>query len=82
MSSRAWRTLWRPSSRRRRVEAARRIGERLKVDVTPIVRLLELRIERRELMEVETQDLFAAYIDCLSRLIEAVDKLDGTAGSE
>lgn len=65
-----------------RVEAARRIGERLKVDVAPIIRLLELRSESRGMMEIETQDLFAAYIDCLSRLIEAVDKLDGTAGSE
>jgi hypothetical protein len=65
-----------------RLAAARRVGERLKVDVAPVIRLLQLRTERRELMEIETQDLFAAYIDCLSKLIEAVDKLDGAVGRE
>ena len=60
-----------------RLAAARRVGERLKVDVSPMIRLLELRAEPRSLLEVETQDLFAAYIDSLSGLIDAVDKLDG-----
>jgi hypothetical protein len=64
-----------------RLAAARRIGERMKVDVSPVIRLLEMRAAPRGLMEVETQDLFAAYIDCLSKLIEAVDKLDGAAVS-
>lgn len=59
-----------------RLAAARQIGERMKVDVGPVIRLLELRNTPRELMEIETQDLFASYIDCLSKLIEAVDKLE------
>jgi hypothetical protein len=65
-----------------RLAAARRVGERLKVDVSPITRLLELRAEPRSLLEVETQDLFAAYIDSLSGLIDAVDKLDSADASQ
>lgn len=58
-----------------RLTATSRVGERLKIDPAPIVRLLELRREPRTLMEIETQDLFASYIACLAGVIEAVDKL-------
>lgn len=59
-----------------RLEATRRVGESLKIDLAPIVRLLELRTDQqRQMTEVETQDLFAAYITSLARVIEAVDKI-------
>lgn len=58
-----------------RVETALRVGALFDLDVTPVVRALELRREPKDLMEVEIQDLFARYLDCLVRLIKAVDKL-------
>jgi hypothetical protein len=58
-----------------RLATARRAGELLKVDTTPIVRILELRDEPRDLMEIEVQDLFASYLNCLTQVIEAVDNL-------
>jgi hypothetical protein len=58
-----------------RLATARRIGELLNVDTTPIVRILQLRDEPKEFMEIEVQDLFASYLDCLTQVIEAVDNL-------
>jgi hypothetical protein len=58
-----------------RMATARQIGEQLNVDTSPLVRVLRLRDEPGELMEVEIQDLFASYLDCLEHLIEAVDKM-------
>jgi hypothetical protein len=54
---------------------ARRAGEILNVDVEPVIRVLQLRDEPSELMEIEVQDLFASYLDCLTRVTEAVDNL-------
>lgn len=59
-----------------RLAAAKQVGERLRIEMSPLIRLLQLREDPRELMEVETQDLFAAYIACLAEVIEAVDKLN------
>ncbi len=58
-----------------RLATARRAGELLNVDTSPIVRILQLRDEPGKLMEIEVQDLFASYLDCLTRVIEAVDNL-------
>jgi hypothetical protein len=58
-----------------RSATAERVGEILKVDTYPIIRVLRLRDEPGGLMEVEIQDLFASYLDCLTRVIEAVDNL-------
>ncbi len=58
-----------------RREAARRVGEILNVDTAPIIRVLRLREEPASLMEIEIQDLFASYLDCLTRVVEAVDNL-------
>jgi hypothetical protein len=58
-----------------RLATARRAGELLNVDTTPIVRILQLRDEPGELMEIEVQDLFASYLNCLTQVIEAVDNL-------
>jgi predicted nucleotidyltransferase len=55
--------------------AAARLGERLGVDLAPILRILTLRDEPVSLLEVEIQDLFSAYLDCLGAVIEAIDKL-------
>lgn len=58
-----------------RLATARRVGEILKVDTAPIIRILQLRDEPRDLMEIEVQDLFASYLNCLTQVIEAVDNL-------
>ena len=58
-----------------RLATARQVGERLQVDTAPLVRILRLRDEPGELMEIEVQDLFAGYLDCLTQVIEAVDNL-------
>jgi hypothetical protein len=54
---------------------AQRVGEILDVDTSPVVRVLRLRDEPGGLMEIEIQDLFASYLDCLTRVVEAVDNL-------
>ena len=59
-----------------RLATARRIGERLAVDPAPLVRLLQLRDDPKELMEVEAQDLFNSYLTCLAGIIEAVDRMN------
>ncbi len=58
-----------------RLATARQVGEQLKVDTSPLVRILQLRDDPKELMEIEAQDLFASYLDCLRQVIEAVDNL-------
>jgi len=58
-----------------RTATARRVGEILDVDTSPVVRVLRLRDEPAALMEIEIQDLFASYLDCLTRVVEAVDNL-------
>ena len=58
-----------------RTATARRVGEILDVDTSSVVRVLRLRDEPAGLMEIEIQDLFASYLDCLTRVVEAVDNL-------
>ena len=58
-----------------RLATVQRVGARLEVDVTPLERILRLRDEPVQLLEVEAQDLFASYVDCLSKLIAAIDRL-------
>jgi hypothetical protein len=58
-----------------RQATAQRAGEILNVDTSPVVRVLRLRDEPAGLMEIEIQDLFASYLDCLRRVVEAVDNL-------
>jgi hypothetical protein len=58
-----------------RLATARRVGELLHVDTAPLIRVLRLREEPNELMEIEVQDLFASYLDCLAKVIKAVDDL-------
>ncbi len=58
-----------------RLATARMTGERLGLDAGALVRILQLREEPRELMEAEAQDLFSSYLDCLSRIIDAVDAI-------
>ncbi len=62
-----------------RLATAQQVGERLNVDTAPLVRVLQLRDQLdegpKELMEVEVQDLFASYLDCLTQVIEAVDNM-------
>jgi hypothetical protein len=58
-----------------RSATAQRAGEILNVDTSPIIRVLRLRDEPGGLMEIEIQDLFTSYLDCLTRVVEAVDNL-------
>src|SRR5512145_698151 len=58
-----------------RSATAQRIGEILNVDTSPIIRVLRLRDEPGRLMEIEIQDMFASYLNCLTRVVEAVDNL-------
>jgi hypothetical protein len=58
-----------------RLATAQRVGEILDIDTSPIVRVLRLRNEPAGLMEVEIQDLFASYLNCITHVIEAVDNL-------
>lgn len=58
-----------------RPATAQRAGEILNVDTSPIIRVLRLRDEAGGLIDIEIQDLFASYLDCLTRVVEAVDNL-------
>ena len=58
-----------------RLATVRLVGERLAVEVAPLERLVRLRDEPVQLLEAEAQDLFASYVDCLGKIIAAVDKL-------
>ena len=58
-----------------RLATVRRVGERLELNLSPLERILRQRDEPVQLLEAEAQDLFASYLDCLSKIIAAVDKL-------
>jgi hypothetical protein len=58
-----------------RAAVIRQTCETLKVDSTALERVLRMREEPKELMEAEAQDLFANYLDCLTQIIETIDKL-------
>lgn len=58
-----------------RLATVDRVGDRLKIDTAPLARILRLREEPKELMEIEAQDLFASYLDCVAQIIETVDNL-------
>jgi predicted nucleotidyltransferase len=52
-----------------------RLGERLNFETAPLERVLRLRHEPVSLLEPEAQDLFADYLNCLARVITAVDRI-------
>jgi hypothetical protein len=58
-----------------RLTTVAQVGRRLRIDAAPLTRVLQLREDPKELMEVEAQDLFASYLRCLADVIEAVDKM-------
>jgi hypothetical protein len=58
-----------------RLATVRRIGEMLKIDVGPLERVLRMRHEPANLFGIESQDLFESYLNCLERIIEAVDRI-------
>ncbi len=60
---------------RGRLETIRRVGDRLKVDTSALERVLRLRNEHVDLMDVEVDDLFASYIDSIEKIIDAVDAI-------
>ena len=58
-----------------RIETVNRVGELLKIDISPVARVLQLRTEPSGMMDIETQDLFASYLECLEQLIDQVNSL-------
>lgn len=58
-----------------RTETVRRVGESLRIDTSVFERVLRLRAEPVELMEIEAEDLFARYLDAIVRVIDAVNDL-------
>ncbi len=58
-----------------RLRVVQRVGELLGLDLSALERILRLRAEPVELMEVEAQDLFKQYVERLIQIIEAVDNL-------
>jgi hypothetical protein len=54
------------------------LGHTLKMDVTPFETLLDVR-EDKPGVEGDPGELFAAYLQCIQRMIEFVDKLELTA---
>jgi hypothetical protein len=51
------------------------LGHTLKMDVTPFETLLDIR-EDKPGIEADPGELFAAYLQCIQRMIEFVDKLE------
>lgn len=58
-----------------RLATIQRIGEKLNIDTAPLVRILKLRDEPKEMLEIEVQDLFVAYLDRLDHIIAVVNEL-------
>jgi hypothetical protein len=58
-----------------RLETVERVGERLNIDTSPVTRVLRLRYEPNMMMDIESQDLFASYLECLESLIDKVNSL-------
>lgn len=58
-----------------RLSTVRRLGERLGIEITSLERILKLRDEPIELLEIEIQDIFASYLNCLEQVIESVDRI-------
>jgi hypothetical protein len=58
-----------------RLATVKKVGERLHIDISPLIRVLQLRDNSIELLDMEVQDLFAGYLDCLEKVIDTVDKI-------
>ncbi len=58
-----------------RLMAVHQVGEKLKLDTSPIEKILRLREVGAPLTETETSKLFASYIDCISHVIAAINQL-------
>ncbi|HWQ36855.1 MAG TPA: hypothetical protein VNQ79_28745 [Blastocatellia bacterium] len=52
-----------------------RVGARLNFDTAPVERVLRLRNEPVTLLEPEAEDLFADYLNCLARVVTAIDRI-------
>ena len=50
-----------------------RLGERLEIDTTPLLTVLELRESQKRLADSEAQDLFRRFHDCLAQTVEYVN---------
>ncbi len=56
-----------------RMATVRRLGERLEIDTTPLITVLELRESQKRLADSEAQDLFRRFHDCLAQTVEYVN---------
>ena len=58
-----------------RLKAVHEVGKKLNLNLSPIERILQFRETESSLTDTETHKLFASYIDCLSQVIAAINKL-------
>jgi len=66
-----------------RRETVHQIAKKLQIDMSPFERVLRLRHEKQDLaerksqalMNVEIEDLFSSYMDCVEDVIDAVDQI-------
>jgi hypothetical protein len=56
-----------------RIATVRRLGERLGIDTTPLITVLELRESQKRLTDSEAQDLFRRFHDCLAQTVDCVN---------
>jgi hypothetical protein len=56
----------------------RQLGETLQMDVTPFNILLDVREDKSGVDPGDPGELFAQYLDCIRRLVEFVDGLEGS----
>ena len=57
------------------IATIRRAAELLEVDPAPLVRVLRMRQEGTHLYGIEIQDVFEGYLNCLEKMIDAIDRI-------
>ena len=58
----------------------RQLGSVLQMDVSPFEILLDIREDKSGVDPGDPGELFARYLDCIRRLVEFVDRLEGQTG--
>ena len=58
-----------------RLATVKRLGERLQIDATPLVSVLELREKPKRLPDSEAKQLFERFHECLTQTIECVNNI-------
>ena len=58
-----------------RLTTVQRLGERLQIDATPLVNVLELREKPKRLADAEAQDLFKRFHHPEAQTVECVNNI-------